>query len=281
MKKEDALIQPLGEMVEIDGSYMSVYTEGDGPKTLVFLSGERTTSPILDFKSLYSLLSPDYKIVVLERFGHGFSDGKGTPREVKNILQEDRKALEEANIPGPYILCPHSMAGIEALSWAQQFPQEVAGIVGLDMGLPDAYKDYEPNQNLLSLEANFGQAGICRLGNLSDNPAILHGTLTDKEKELYRLITYRKTLTPEVVEEITYIDQGAKQVLEQPLPKVPMLLFASDGSEGTGYSKEEWRKFQKDFADKTNAKLIYLDCGHYVHDYKYQEIAQEMKEFLK
>ncbi len=31
-------------------------------------------SPILDFKSLYSLLTDEYKIVVVEKFGYGFSD---------------------------------------------------------------------------------------------------------------------------------------------------------------------------------------------------------------
>ena len=30
--------------------------------------------PILDFKSLYSQLSDNYKIVVIEKFGYGFSD---------------------------------------------------------------------------------------------------------------------------------------------------------------------------------------------------------------
>lgn len=36
---------------------ISIYVEGSGSKTLVFLSGSGTCSPILDFKSLYSLLS--------------------------------------------------------------------------------------------------------------------------------------------------------------------------------------------------------------------------------
>ena len=48
---------PLGKMVEVDGHNMSVYIEGTGDTTLVFMSGGGTCSPILDFKSLYSLLS--------------------------------------------------------------------------------------------------------------------------------------------------------------------------------------------------------------------------------
>ena len=53
--REKDLLTPLGELVEVNGHKMSVYTEGDGDKTLVFMSGGGTCSPILDFKSLYSL----------------------------------------------------------------------------------------------------------------------------------------------------------------------------------------------------------------------------------
>lgn len=72
--KEKDLLAPLGELVEVNGHNMSVYTEGEGDKTLVFMSGGGTCSPILDFKSLYSLLSSEYKIAVVEKFGYGFSD---------------------------------------------------------------------------------------------------------------------------------------------------------------------------------------------------------------
>ena len=53
---------------------MSVYSEEVGDETIVFMSGGGTCSPILDFKSLSSLLSSEYKIVVVEKFGYGFSD---------------------------------------------------------------------------------------------------------------------------------------------------------------------------------------------------------------
>lgn len=53
----------------MNGNNISIYAEGSGSKTLVFLSGGGTCSPILDFKSLYSMLSDEYKIVVVEKFG--------------------------------------------------------------------------------------------------------------------------------------------------------------------------------------------------------------------
>ena len=54
LAKEQELLAPIGKMVEMDGHQMSVYVEGSGDQTLVFMSGGGTCSPILDFKSLYS-----------------------------------------------------------------------------------------------------------------------------------------------------------------------------------------------------------------------------------
>ena len=129
LNKEEDLKTPLGKLVEVDGHNMSVYVEGNGEKTIVFMSGGGTCSPILDFKSLYSLLSDDYKIVVVERFGYGFSDVVDKERSVDSILEDTRAALEKVGVKKPYILCPHSMSGIEALYWAQQYPEEIEAII--------------------------------------------------------------------------------------------------------------------------------------------------------
>ena len=57
--REAPLRAPLGQMVEVEGKNMCVYTDGSGSKTLVFLSGCATPSPVLDFRSPYSLPSDD------------------------------------------------------------------------------------------------------------------------------------------------------------------------------------------------------------------------------
>ena len=66
LKKETELRSSLGQMVEVSGHNMSVYIEGTSDTTIVFMSGGGTCSPILDFKSLYSLLSDKYQIAVVE-----------------------------------------------------------------------------------------------------------------------------------------------------------------------------------------------------------------------
>src|SRR5690625_3339073 len=145
LSKEEELFVPTGDLVEVNGHQMHVYTEGSGEETLIFMSGGGTSSPVLDFKSLYSLLSEKYKIVVIEKFGYGFSEVTDVERDIDTILSESREALLKLGVTGPYILFPHSMSGIEALRWAQKYPNEVKAIVGLDMAVPIAYENLKIN----------------------------------------------------------------------------------------------------------------------------------------
>ena len=106
LKKETELRLPLGQMVEVDGHNMSIYVEGTGDTTLIFMSGGGTCSPILDFKSLYSLLSDNYQIAVVEKFGYGFSDVVDKDRDIDSILEDTRTALAAAGLNAPMSFVP-------------------------------------------------------------------------------------------------------------------------------------------------------------------------------
>ena len=281
LKKEDILFKPLGQMVEVNGHKMSIYTEDKGSNTLVFMSGGGTSSPILDFKSLYSQLSDDYRIVVIEKFGYGFSDIVDEERSIETILNESREALQKANIKGPYILCPHSMSGIEALYWAQQYPKEVKAIIGLDMAVPSSYYDYSINMPLIKISSFASQSGITRfLPGVSESEAMKYGTLSEEEKEIYRAIFYRRTATKTMINEICQIKNNASIVDKGKTVDIPILMFCSNGN-GTGFGKEKWTKSQYDYIKQNKkGKLINLECSHYVHDHEYKKIAVNMKSFI-
>lgn len=281
LNHEKALRVPLGKLVDVNGHKMSIYVEGDGAQTIVFMSGGGTCSPILDFKSLYSTLTDQYKIVVVEKFGYGFSDVVDKARDIDSILEDTRTALAQAELKGPYVLCPHSMSGIEALYWAQQYPDEVDAIIGLDMAVPKAYEDYKINMPMLRLSQFAARIGVTRfLPGISESDAIRHGTLTDTEKEIYRALFFDKTATTTMMNEVKCIKENAEIVQDGVLPQIPMLMFVSNGV-GTGWGSEVWHKYQSSFIENVeNGKLINLDCPHYVHDYEYKVISEMIKGFL-
>lgn len=281
--RERKLLTPLGKIVEVNGHNMSVYTEGEGDKTLVFLSGGGTCSPILDFKSLYSLLSNEYKIAVVEKFGYGFSDVVDEQRDIDTMLSETRMALEKAGIEGPYVLCPHSMSGLEALYWAQKYPEEVEAIIGLDMAVPAYYDEMHISIPITKLGQYGAALGITRwISGLAESDAIKAGTLSEEEKEIYRAVFYQRTATVTMIDEVKAVKDNAKTVKENGVPLVPMLLFISNGSGGTGFTEETWRRIPKEYiAGCDNASYIELDCPHYVHDYEYEKISEEIRNLLK
>lgn len=282
LEKEKNLRTPLGELVEVDGHNMSVYAEGEGKHTLVFLSGGGTCSPILDFKSLYSLLSDDYRIVVVEKFGYGFSDVVDCDRDIDTILRQTRTALQKAGIDGPYVLCPHSMSGIEALYWAQQYPEEVEAIIGLDMAVPEYYAEMKISMPVMKLGQYSAALGITRwIPGISEGAAVKAGTLTEEEKAIYRAVFYNRTATVTMISETEEIKKNAEIVKENGVPQVPMLLFLSDGSGGTGFDEEIWRSIPKEYISGLDkASYVELDCPHYVQDYKYDEISKEICNFI-
>ncbi len=282
LKKEEALRSPLGQMVEVDGHNMSVYVEGTGSTTLVFMSGGGTCSPILDFKSLYSLLSDEYKIVVVEKFGYGFSDTVNKSRDIDSILEDTRTALAKAGLTAPYVLCPHSMSGLEALYWAQKYPDEISAIVGLDMAVPEYYDEMNINIPLMRMASAAANIGVTRfIPGISDSDAIKYGTLSDREKEIYKAVFYSRTATVTMINETECVKENAKKVNNMGAPQLPMLLFISDGSGGTGFDKETWRKIPIEYISQvTDSKYVELDCPHYVHDYEYIAISENTKAFL-
>ncbi|MCR4761356.1 MAG: alpha/beta hydrolase [Oscillospiraceae bacterium] len=282
LKKNKALYEtPLGQLVEVDGHNMSIYTEGEGEHTIVFLSGHGTPSPILDFKPLFSRLSDDYKIVVVEKFGYGFSDIVDSTRDMETILRQDREALEKCGIEAPYVLCAHSFSGYEATRWAQEYPDEVEAIVGLDMCTPHcmdvnklrenaAFNDFIPR--LVKYERLFG---IVRLFDYNES-----GTLTDREAAIYKEIACHKIMND------TMLNEGNTETIialndernSAPLPTVPMILYVSNEPSNDAF----WTGGMQAMADaSSDGTLIQLECGHYVHDYEYERISKDMKALIE
>ena len=285
LKKEEKLFKTNGKIVEVNNHNINVYISGNSNSdiTLVFMSGAGTCSPTLDFKTLYSLFENDYQIAVVEKAGYGFSDISNIDRDIDTILFETRESLNKAGVKNnKYILFPHSMSGIEALYWANKYPDEIKGIVGLDPAVPKAYENMKINSLLFNL-AKFGaDIGLTRFipSIVNSSSAIKDGKLTNEEKELYRIIFYRRTATISMLNEAKSIKENAKKLEKIDTTNVPMLFFASNG-DGTGYSKEEWRKFIIDYIDsKQNGNYKILDCSHYVHNIEYQTIYEESLNFI-
>ena len=276
--REEAAYPPPGQMVAVNGHRMHVYAEGEGGLSLVFLAGSGTTAPALDFRGLYRRLSDDHRTVVVERAGYGWSeDSGGVSRDIETVLQETRLALQEAGESPPYVLLPHSMSGLEALHWANRYPDEVAAIIGLDPATPAAYESSPPPRLKVALISFMSRTGLLRLvPSLCDgSPSVSH--LGEEDSEAYCSLMYRRTMTADVRSEIDVTQANAEVVAAEGVPDVPFYAFVSDG-EGL---IETWDEILVSYAEAAGGEYQVLDAGHYVHSEAPDLIATEIRAFLQ
>ena len=279
LEKEEASLSPMGQQVLVNGHQINIYVEGDGPETIVVLSGAGIASPILDFKNVSESLSKRYKVVIVERAGYGYSDDSNHSRDVMEVLSETRQALSQANITGPFIILSHSMASLESLAWQEKFPDEVKALIGLDWALPSSYENLKQNQTLLTVAYWSSNIGLLRY--FPESFYIKNQTLTENERKQYKLLAYKQLMSQAMLHESQTVKENAKKVPSNINPKIPTLLLVSNG-QGTSFSQSEWQHFAEKFAsEQSNVKVIYMDTPHDIYHYQSNEIVSQIEDFLK
>jgi len=278
LKLESRKIVPNGTLVEINGHKLHIYSEGDiGNKpTLVFMSGSRTPDPVYDFKQLYSLFTDEYRISVIEKIGYGYADIVDTDRDIDIILEESRFALQSVGINGPYVLFPHSMSGLEALYWLSKYPEEITAIIGLDMAIPETYSNFKVANFQEGLLKAIAKIGLTRFYYPFPPD---RNVLTVKEYKQAQYLIYRNFMNVTVTknEELCLfanVEKVKNTNYSSGIGKV--LTFSTDGKEMGDY----WISINKEFAKRMEGEIIILDCGHYIHLYESQKIAEKSKQYL-
>lgn len=279
LQKESKLLMPIGKEVVVNGHRMNVSIKGEGPQTIVFLSGAGIASPILDFKNLLDPLSKKFKVVVVERAGYGFSEDSDQSRDVMEVLSETRQALAQAHVSGPYVIISHSMASLESLAWQEKYPNEVEALIGLDWALPASYEDLKEHPTLITLAYWTSKVGLLRY--FPESVYLKNSDLTKSERQQYRFLAYKQLLSKAMLNETRTVKENAHKVSGFTIDsKIPVLLFVSNG-EGTGFSQSEWRSYAKDFArNKSNVQVVYEDAPHDVYHSKKNEVASQIRSFL-
>ena len=272
-KKMD-LLEAIGEFVEINDHKIHVYRTGNSDKPkLVLMSGSSTVAPVYDFKILYTKLQESFRIIIVEKFGYGYSDICEYDCDIDSLVNLQREALEKLGEKGPYILMPHSMSGIEAIRWIQMYPEEVNALIGLDMTSYISYaewtdSDIEKKSRLLR---RMKKLGLYRLSTIPHNDS-----LTQKDKKQLKLLQKRNAFNECYKREAERVLENAATVKNNGPIKCPTLLFSSNGKQ----TFRNWIQNQHEFAEVMDAKLITYDCGHYIHYFKSEEMSKEIKDFI-
>lgn len=277
---EKRRLRPVGSFVEVDGRRMNLFRLGPLPEaglpTLVLLSGSGITAPVFEYRELCSLLAERRPVVILEKFGYGYADSSRRPRDLRTLVAEDREALRKGGIQPPYVLLPHSMSALEAILWAGEHPEEIAAIVGLDMAVPERYRQYSHRLRQLKFFHVMTTLGYQRIPGIF--PVDERGLRPDEARQ-NRWLAWRNALDGDVFRESLSVVANAALAETWGTPDVPFLMFTTDLNKKPGY--ESWMECQKRFAQKgKRVRQVFLSCGHDLHRAFPERLKTEVDAFL-
>ncbi|ATP40475.1 hypothetical protein CSE16_10675 [Solibacillus sp. R5-41] len=287
--KEATLIKSKGTLVNVNNKNINVYNEGNGKDTYVFMSGSGIAAPVYEMKGLYSKFSQENKIAVVERAGYGYSDVSNDGRDIDKILEQTRKVLIQSGNNPPYVLVPHSLSGLEAIYWAQKYPDEVKSIIALDIGLPHQYVTHK--MGLVDSLAVRGINMLTKIGvhrlfpSTTFNPEVIEQDfLTDHEKELYKALSFKQTFNDDMVQELLQSYENSKKSVNLPIPKETPILFldaVADQNKNSKYTKQKSKDYEE-FAEQLNvADVIKIEGTHSIYLYEPEEIYKLSTKFIK
>lgn len=265
-------IKTYGQTVSVDGRSMNVVVSGEGDQDVVLLPGFGTASPALDFEPLVAELAQDHRVIVVEPFGYGLSDGTERARTTDNIVDEIHEALQVLEVDR-YVVMGHSIAGLYAIEYANRYADEVTAFVGIDSSVPG-----QPNMDTVfptALLAAAKNLGLIRLVAHASGDGLDGLDYDDDAREQMSLLSNRNSLTPTYLDEMNRIRTNFADAAGTGFPvALPVLLFVVADNAGN----PDWLDLhESQAAEVDDGTVIPLDGEHYLHHTHAPEIADDLR----
>lgn len=278
---------PLGKLYNVQGGKMHLSAGGQGEVTVVFASGWGTSNSTVDFYPLEEGLAPHVKYAVYDRFGYGYSDTVNAPRDIDTIVEEVRELLITSQQKPPYVFVGHSLGALEAIRYAQKYPEEVKGIVLVDGGSPEYYASRKPLIIIPLVQRFLVKTGVARVlyhfdgfaESLADQRNGLK-LLPNSLQELDRVSTLLKGANRNMTDEIRMSRENGKTIMAgmKPLP-IPITVLTADYF-GKLADDEAWMDYEAALPSWSAAgkQIIVPETSHYIHHYKPDLVIKEILE---
>jgi pimeloyl-ACP methyl ester carboxylesterase len=125
---------PPGQLIDVGGHRLHLNCTGSGSPTVVLEPGLGEVSSAMGW--IAPVVARDTRVCVYDRAGRGWSDPADGPQDAVQTITDLHTLLDQAHIPGPYVLAGHSFGGLYILTFAATYPDQVAGMVLLDSTAP-------------------------------------------------------------------------------------------------------------------------------------------------
>ncbi len=126
---------PLGRLVDVGTHRLHLYGTGRGSPTVILEAALNGCS--IDWCLVQPQVAEFTRVCSYDRAGYGWSDSGPRPRTAQRMARELHTLLAKAEIEPPYVLVGHSYGGELVRVYADQYPDEVAGLVLVDSSHED------------------------------------------------------------------------------------------------------------------------------------------------
>jgi pimeloyl-ACP methyl ester carboxylesterase len=126
-----------GKTYDVGTHRLHLYCQGEGSPTVVLFNGLGEISA--SWAWVTDEISPATRVCAYDRAGQGWSDDVDNPQDGVAAAKDLHALLAAAGEHGPYVLAGHSIGGPYALTYAAQYPGQVAGMVLLDSSSPEQF----------------------------------------------------------------------------------------------------------------------------------------------
>jgi haloalkane dehalogenase len=266
-----------------DGHVMSYLDEGEGP-VLVLMHGNPSWSYL--YRNLVSLLKEQYRVIVPDHIGCGFSEKPADfSYRLADHINNVQLLLDHLEID-QCILGMHDWGGAIGMGWATTFPDKIKGLVVFNtaafrsMRIPLRINICRTPLlgKILVQGLNSFAAGAVRMAvSRKMKPEVARGFITPYNSWRNRIATHRfivdiplKSSHPSY-SRLTELEDGLILLKDK-----PMVIFwgGQDFCFNDSFYKEWQQRFPK-------AECHYFpDAGHYVLEDAFAEIVSPLQKFL-
>lgn len=233
-----------------------------GKHIIVALSGMGISDYSIQLEPLTEYLSPDNLLVCIDRAGYGLSGDTKRPQTNEQIVQDYRTALKNAGIQPPYVLLPHSIAGVYATYWESKYPDEIEGVFYLDCGVLSADDNEGVSAPLLpAVQQWFEAFGGYRIMQHFSPLSALPENYTASQRANSKLLALHSAVSAAQISEAKLSAQNCKNayenIVQNDIPKA-YLNAASFHTRAEWLAADDWVRTFRKMPDATDEERIKL-----------------------
>lgn len=160
---------PPGQLVDVGGYRLHINCTGTGSPTVVIEAGLGDWSTTWGF--VQSEVAKTTRVCTYDRAGVGWSEAGPLPRDAAQFAKELHTLLQNADIPGPYVMVGHSLGGLGVRVFVHDYSSEVSGVVLIESmnpkqisQLPTRERDQpNPQSRYYSVLTGLARFGVARV----------------------------------------------------------------------------------------------------------------------